>query len=101
LSPTKAKAEDSWGSLEPHFDSQHRPTGSGTLWLCIPIEGKRHKSVQAGVGDGVIVGGWQDRHYAWDDARQEAFRRQFVEGTEGESITELLSWVEGELLGLK
>src|SRR5439155_23942516 len=100
LSPTMAKAEDSWATLEPHFDTQHQSTGSGTLWLCIPVEGKRHKSLQVGLGNGMMVGGWQDRHYAWDDARQEALRRQVGEGTKDESITELLKWVEGELRGL-
>ena len=67
----------------------------------MPIEGKRHKSLQVGLGDGMIVGGWQDRHYAWDNDRQETFRAQLVEGTEDESIAELLSWVEGELRGVK
>jgi hypothetical protein len=93
----RAKAEDSWASLEPHFDSQHRPTGSGILCLCIPVEGKRHDSLQVVVSDSVIVGGWQDRHYAWDDDRQEAFRSQVVNGAEDVAIAEVLRWLEGEL----
>jgi len=91
LSPGKASAQDSWASLEPHAGTP------GTLWLCIPIEGKRHDSLQMGLGGGVIVGGWQDRHYAWDDDRQEAFRAQVMDGAEDGPITKVLNWLEEEL----
>jgi hypothetical protein len=97
LSPAGATPEHSWASLEPHYDTWGRPTGQGTLWLCVPIAGKRHDSLQVGLGRNVIVGGWQDRHYAWDDDRQEAFRSEVAQGAAAEPISEALNWLEDEL----
>jgi hypothetical protein len=85
-------------SLEPHSSRDKRLPGNGTLWLCIPILRKRHQSLQVGhYSDGVIVGGWQDRHYAWDYPRGEAFRTQVMNGAESDAITEVLDWLESEL----
>jgi hypothetical protein len=91
LNPSKASRAESWASLEPVDDTR------GTLWLCIPVVGKRHESLQLGVGTDEIVGGWQDRHYAWDDDRQEAFRVQVADAAADDSVTEAFDWLHGEL----
>ena len=95
LSPARARPEESWASLEPNRQ-QGRPTDEATLWLCVPIEGKRHKSLQVGFAREAIIGGWQDRHYAWDSPRGEAFRAQATGATD-KPIAEALDWVENEL----
>jgi hypothetical protein len=52
------------------------------LWLIVETGGPRsHDSLQLGMGPtGAIVGGWQDRHYEWDDDRAEAFRARKMLG---------------------
>jgi hypothetical protein len=83
--------------VEPFYGKRGPPSELGTLWLCVPIAGERHESLQVGLGEGVIVGGWQDRHYAWDDPRQEAFREEVTIGAVDGPISNLLDWLEEEL----
>ena len=45
------------------------------------------------------MGGWQDRRYAWDDDRQEAFRAEVEAGDEDRAIAGVLDWLEQEVLG--
>lgn len=97
LRPAKAWPEESWASLEPNFPWQRNSTGEATLWLCAPIADKGHDSLQVGLGGTVIVGGWQDRHYAWDTPREEAFRAPVEAGAEDGAINEALDWLEREL----
>ena len=67
------------------------------MWLCVPIPEERHDSLQLGIWDETIVGGWQDRHYAWDYPKGERFRVTIQPDMLGASITEALDWLEGEM----
>lgn len=44
----------------------------------------------------MIVAGWQDRHYAWDYPKGEAFREQMILGAEEGPINHVLDWLEDE-----
>jgi hypothetical protein len=67
------------------------------LWLCIPIEGKRHDSLQIGLGGRRDRGRMARPTLAWDDPRKEAFRVQAAGGAEDGPIAEGLDWLEVEL----
>ena len=45
----------------------------------------------------MIVAGWQDRHYAWDYPKGEAFREPVILGAEEGPIRNVLDWLEEEL----
>jgi hypothetical protein len=67
------------------------------LWLCVLIPAERHDSLQLGIWDETIVGGWQDRHYAWDYPKGERFRVTIQHDTIDASITEAHDWLESEM----
>src|SRR3989442_494246 len=93
LSPARARAEDSWASLE----RQSAPTD----WKRHPVavHSCRGQAPRQSAG---WPRRWRDRRrmagspLRGDDDGQEAFRAEVVEGTEDEAIAELLSWVQRE-----
>jgi len=91
LAPSRARAWESWASLEPRY------AVGGALWLCVPIVGKRSKALQLGIWDGTIVGGWQDGHYAWDYPKGERFRVSIEPNTLDAAIAAALDWLESEM----
>ncbi len=61
------------------------------------IPAERHDSLQLGIWAETIVGGLQDRHYAWDYPKGERFRATIHTDTLDASITEALDWLESEM----
>lgn len=91
LAPSGASASGSWASREPER------SGTSTLWLCVPLVGERHESLQLGLWGDTIVGGWQDRHYAWDDPKGERFRMTIEPDSVDSVIARALDWLESEM----
>lgn len=91
LAPSKASASESWASREPGG------SGTGTLWLCVPLAEERHESLQLGLRADTIVGGWQDRHYAWDYPKGERFRVTIEPDSADTAIARALDWLESEM----
>lgn len=97
LSPNGMNPSDSWAAFEPGYGSTEEGEREGALWLCIPIPGKRHHSLQLGLFGTTIVGGWQDRHYAWDYPRGERFRTAITAEQVEAPIEQALDWLEAEM----
>jgi hypothetical protein len=94
LAPSGLKPSDSWATFEAGYGLAETSEGSGALWLCVPIIGKPHASLQLGEVQGAIVGGVQDRHYAWDDSRGESFRLPIPTEGPHRPIEQALAWLE-------
>jgi hypothetical protein len=99
LGSDEVHASGSSATVEPVQTTWGRFRWPGTLWIILEIGGPRsHDSIQLGMSaSGVIVGGHQDRHYAWDDDRAEAFRSHADGVGLGHAISSALAWLGAEI----